>query len=315
MEEPGFGRCFSPTWEAQAKADWVHGAGWVEPGADWNLAQQWQYLDSLPNECFQQSSSYSTQNRRLMDSGGSSDMDFYPNRSAQADWSPGAGFQPRPGWGKREGQDHGQRNWNSEDGHGQREFYSGDEYKSWNIDGQPGFRPRMSKNNSAASQASMSQFESSELKGGGRMRGKGRIRWGKDKIVPKRLQDTSHHSRWGRNKLVRGLKAAGKSIKESFQEQVEMVKNLVKPKVKEKSFSEVLSNEGVLVGLTLDSYLIEAGEVEKAQREQEENQEEDLLLWEEGWGGDFRLKTAGEQEEEDLRSPNWDDVKEVRNLT
>ena len=39
------------------------------------------------------------------------------------------------------------------------------------------------------------------------------------------------------------------------------------------------------------------------------------MLWEEGWGGDFRLKTAGEEEEEDLGSPNWEDVKEVRKLT
>lgn len=156
-------------------------------------------------------------------------------------------------------------------------------------------------------QTSMSHFENSEL-----MRTN---RWGRDKIVPKRLQDTSHKSKLERNKLFRGLKAAGKSIKESFQEQVVKVKNLVKPKSKGKSFSEVLSNEGVEIGLSLDCYLIEAGEVEKVQREKEENQEEDLLLWEEGWGGDFRLKSGGEDEEEDLRSPNWEDVKEVSNQT
>jgi len=234
-------------------------------------------------------------------------------------------------------QDHGQGSWYSgDDHHGQREWYSGDEYKSWNSDRQPGFTQSKSVqptfgtgghgqeqylNNSASPdilkqqletldrlQTSMSQFKNSELKG------KSKIRWGKDKSVSKRLQNTSHHSKPDRNKLFRGLKAAGKSIKESFQEQVAKVKNLVKPKSKEKhqSFSEVLSNEGVEVGLTLDRYLIEAAEVEKVQREKEENLEEDLLLWEEGWGGDFRLKTAaGKEEEEDLRSPNWEDVKEA----
>ena len=55
------------------------------------------------------------------------------------------------------------------------------------------------------------------------------------------------------------------------------------------------------------------------QREQEGARErqrrQDLAKEEEGRGGDFRLKTAGEEEEEDLRSPNWEDVKEVSNQT
>jgi len=271
-----------------------------------------------------------------MGSGGSSDIDCDPNWGPQADWVPGAGLKSYLGWGNRGDQGHGQGGWYSgDDHHGQREFYSGNEYKSWNIDYQPGFTQRKSVrptsgtgghgqeqclNNSASPdmlkqqletldqlQTSMSQFKNSELKG------KPKIRWGKDKIVPKRLQNTPHHSKLDGNRLFCGLKAAGKSIKESFQVQVAKVKNLVKPKSKEKhqSLSKVFSSEGVKVGLTLDRYLIEAAEVEKVQREKEENLEEDLLLWEEGWGGDFRLKTVGEEEEEDLRSPNWEDVKEA----
>ena len=299
-------------------------------GASWDLTQQQQYLDSLPSDCFQQSSSYSTPTAGI----------------------PGAGLQPRPGWGD---QHHGQRNWYSGDDHhdqrecysgdisldeykswncqpgycqgeslqptswtgfgeeqnlnnsdtygteddhnGQREWYSGDEYKSWNTDHrQPGYCPGEYLQPTSGQRTPT-------------------MRWGRNKIVPKRLQNASHNSNRDRNQLFRGLKAAGKSIKESFQEQVVKVKNLVKGKSKGKSFSEVLSNQGVEVGLTLDCYLIEAGEVEKVQREKEEILEEDLLLWEEGWGGDFRLKTAGEEEEEDLRSPNWEDVKEVRNKT
>ena len=94
------------------------------------------------------------------------------------------------------------------------------------------------------------------------------------------------------------------------------MKNLVKPKYKaKKNIVEVLSKKGVQIGLTLDCFLIEAGEVEKVQREKEENLDKDLLMWEEGWGGEFRLKTAGDEEEEDLRSPNWEDVKEVSSRT
>jgi len=295
---------WEPGTDSSLRANWrpMDSGASAGAGASWDLAEQQQYLDSLPNDYFQQRSSYSTRTTGI----------------------PGAGLLPRPGWGD---QYHGQRNWYSEDDHyGQREWwYSGDEYKSWNIDRrepgyycqgeslQPtswtGFGQEQYLNNSDMLktldrlQTNMSRFERSELTP--------TIRWGREKIIPKRLQDASHNSKRGRNKLFRGLKAAGKSIKESFQEQVVKVKNLVKGKSKGKSFSEVLSNEGVDVGLTLDCYLIEAGEVEKVQREKEENLEEDLLLWEEGWGRDFRLKTAGGEEEEDLRSPNWEDVKEA----
>ena len=319
---PCAGEGFSPNWGAQS--DWVHGTGWVDSHPQWGPREDWRH----------------SSNYRLMGSGGSNDMDFNPNWGPQANWVLGWGLKPRSGWGNRGDQDHGQGGWYSgDDYHGQWDWYSGDEYKSWNSDRQPGFTQRKSVrptfgtgghgqeqylHNSASPemlkqqletldrlQTSMSQFKNSELKG------KPKTSWEKDNILPKRLQNTSHHSKLDRNKLFRGLKAAGKSIKESFQEQVAKVKNLVKPKSKEKhqSFSEVLSNEGVEVGLTLDRYLIEAAEIEKVQREKEENLEEDLLLWEEGWGGDFRLKTAGEEEEEDLGSPNWEDVKEVRKLT
>ena len=304
--EPGVGEGFSPNWGAQS--DWIHGPGWVDSHPQWGPREDW----------------------RPMGFEGSSDMDFNPNWGPQANWVHGAGLKPRSGWGNWGAQDHGQGGqYSGDDHHGQREWYSGDEYKSWNIDRQVGFSqgPRSGTsigqeqylNNSDMLiqretldrlEDSMSQFNSFEMKG------KATIKWGKNKVVPKRL-GAPHHSNRDRNKLFHGLKTAGKSIKESFQEHVAKVKNLLKPKAKEKlqSFSEVLSNEGVEVGLTLDRYLIEAAEIEKVQREKDENLEEDLLLWEEGWGGDFRLKTAGEEEEEDLRSPNWEEVKEVRNPT
>ena len=94
------------------------------------------------------------------------------------------------------------------------------------------------------------------------------------------------------------------------------MKNLLKPKSKKRSrqmFSEVISKEGVQVGLMLDPYLMDLGELEKGEKEEVENWEEKVMLWEEGWGRNFKFKrVTGEEEEEDLRSPHWEDVKEVR---
>ena len=143
---------------------------------------------------------------------------------------------------------------------------------------------------------------------------------GKSKI--KKLQNMSVNTKLDRNKIFQSLKAAGESIKETVKGQVDKVKNILKPKSKKgaggQRFSEVISKEGVKVGLTLDPYLMDLSEVEKLQMEEEElfvstvNWEEDLMLWEEGWGRDFKLKRVnGEEEEEDLRSPHWEDVKEV----
>jgi len=137
----------------------------------------------------------------------------------------------------------------------------------------------------------------------------------KEKAKIKRLQDKSTNSKPDRNKIFQGLRAAGESIKETMKGQVDKVKNLLKPTSKKgagQSFSEVISKEGVQVGLTLDPYLLDLAEVERVQKEVEENWEEDLMLWEEGWGRDFKLtRVTGQEEEEDLRSPHWEDVKEA----
>ena len=132
----------------------------------------------------------------------------------------------------------------------------------------------------------------------------------------KGLQNILINSKSGRNKVFQSLRDAGESIKETMKGQMDKVKNLLKPKSKKgaacQSFSEVISKEGVQVGLTLDPYLLDLTEVERVQKEEEENWEEDLMLWEEGWGRDFKLKqVTGEEEEEDIRSPHWEDVKEV----
>ena len=76
--------------------------------------------------------------------------------------------------------------------------------------------------------------------------------------------------------------------------------------------SEVISKEGIEIGLTLDPYLLDAAELERAQKQEDESREEDIMLWEEGWGRDFRLiKLGEEEEEEDLRSPQWEEVRKV----
>ena len=251
---------------------------------------------------------------------------FIPNWGPQAGWVPGAGLQHRSGWGNIGGEENGQR------------MYTEDEYKSWNIDRQQGshqgilndrrfMHPRavadlgqeqnISNCRSADMlktldrlQTSMNQFENSELQ-----RNQNR-RQRRDKVAPKRLQDMSHQSNLGKGKIFDSLKAAGQSIKATFQEQVVKVKNVVKlkPKEKRKSLSEILADEGVEVGLLLYPYLIDASEIERVHKEEEENLEEDLMLWEEGWGGEFRLKTVGEEEDDDLKSPNWEDIKKVREL-
>jgi len=137
----------------------------------------------------------------------------------------------------------------------------------------------------------------------------------KEKAKIKRLQDKSTNSKPDRNKIFQGLRAAAESLKETTKGQVEKVKSLLKPASKKgagQSFSEVISKEGVQVGLTLDPYLLDLAEVERVQKEVEENWEEDLMLWEEGWGRDFKLtRVTGQEEEEDLRSPHWEDVKEA----
>ena len=110
---------------------------------------------------------------------------------------------------------------------------------------------------------------------------------------------------------------AGKSIKDAIHGQVVKMKTLVKQKTKERkqhNFYEVLALEGIEVGLMLEPHLVDSGELERVEKKEEENLEQDLMLWEEGWGGDFRLKTAV-AEEEDIRSPYWEDVKEVRILS
>ena len=139
------------------------------------------------------------------------------------------------------------------------------------------------------------------------------LKKGKSKI--KKLQDMSINSKLDRNKIFQSLKAAGESIKETVKGQVDKVKNLLKPESKKGSgqkFSKVISKEGVHMGLTLDPYLMDLSELERVQREEEENFEEDLMLWEEGWGRDFKLKrVTEEEEEEDLKSPYWTDIKEV----
>ena len=76
--------------------------------------------------------------------------------------------------------------------------------------------------------------------------------------------------------------------------------------------SEVILKEGIEIGLTLDPYLLDAAELERAQKQEDESREEDIMLWEEGWGRDFRLiKLGEEEEEEDLRSPQWEEVRKV----
>ena len=83
-------------------------------------------------------------------------------------------------------------------------------------------------------------------------------------------------------------------------------------KVTGQRLSEVISKEGIEIGLTLDPYLLDAAELERAQKQEDESREEDIMLWEEGWGRDFRLiKLGEEEEEEDLRSPQWEEVRKV----
>ena len=83
-------------------------------------------------------------------------------------------------------------------------------------------------------------------------------------------------------------------------------------KVTGQRLSEVISKEGIEIGLTLDPYLLDAAELERAQKQEDESREEDIMLWEEGWGRDFRLIKLGEVEEaEDLRSPQWEEVRKV----
>jgi len=102
---------------------------------------------------------------------------------------------------------------------------------------------------------------------------------GKAKI--KRLQDMSVNFKPDRNKIFESLRTAGESIKETMKGQVDKVKNLLNPKTKKgagQTFSEVISKEGVQVGLTLDPYLLNLAEVERVQKEEEDNWEEDLML-------------------------------------
>ena len=83
-------------------------------------------------------------------------------------------------------------------------------------------------------------------------------------------------------------------------------------KVTGQRLSEVILKEGIEIGLTLDPYLLDAAELERAQKQEDESREEDIMLWEEGWGRDFRLiKLGEEEEEEDLRSPQWEEVRKV----
>ena len=154
-------------------------------------------------------------------------------------------------------------------------------------------------------QSSISHFESAE-----QFKFRTSSNCGKNKVSLKRLQNGSKPNR---NNLFQKMVTAGKSIKDAIHGQVVKMKTLVKQKTKERqhNFYEALALEGIEVGLMLEPHLVDSGELERVQKKEEENLEQDLMLWEEGWGGDFRLKTAA-AEEEDIRSPYWEDVKGVR---
>ena len=157
-------------------------------------------------------------------------------------------------------------------------------------------------------QSSISNFESRE-----QLKFRTSSNCGKTKASLKRLQNGSKPNR---NNLFQKMVTAGKSIKDAIHGQVVKMKTLVTQKSKERqhNFHEVLALERIEVGLKLEPHLVDSGELERVQKKEEENLEQDLMLWEEGWGGDFRLKTAA-AEEEDIRSPYWEDVKEVRILS
>ena len=205
---------------------------------------------------------------------------------------------------------------------GEEGWYSQEEYRSWNTEpSQPwGAEVWSLPEQNTASwddelrslqqlQSSIGHFESKE-----QFKLRTSSNCGKNKVSLKRLQNGSKPNR---NNLFQKMVTAGKSIKDAIHGQVVKMKTLVKQKTKERkqhNFYEVLALEGIEVGLMLEPHLVDSGELERVQKKEEENLEQDLMLWEEGWGGDFRLKTA-EAEEEDIRSPYWEDVKEVRILS
>ena len=204
-------------------------------------------------------------------------------------------------------------------------WHSQEEYRSWNTEPSqpwgaevwslPGHQPEQSTVSwddelgaLQQLQSSISHFESAE-----QFKFRTISKCGKNKVSLKRLQNGSKPNR---NNLFQKMVTAGKSIKDAIHGQVVKMKTLLTQKSKERrqNFHEVLALEGIEVGLMLEPHLVDFAELERVQKKEEENLEQDLMLWEEGWGGDFRLKTAA-AEEEDIRSPYWEDVKEVRILS
>ena len=271
------------------------------PGASWNLAQQHQYLNSLPNDCFQQ--------RFLQPTPSLDDWHELPfHNSSMLTWKD----MDDMGLGMIRFESSNQFQSRCQAQGKGKAIQVGQDVKSKNkrLQGQSD-GPNMDRNKI---------FQSLKAAGTGiKETTKGQLDKVKNLFKPKPKEEPFKNLRnldpnWTtRDVFGVSLREVLDEISPNVEKKME-VKSAgeEEDKVTGQRLSEVISKEGIEIGLTLDPYLLDAAELERAQKQEDESREEDIMLWEEGWGRDFRLiKLGEEEEEEDLRSPQWEEVRKV----